>query len=276
MKNGFDADTNCGAFVVTLITVIQSAIRRRRSEKKAMGVPSRLSLIVVAAIALSGCETIVRTTINTANKSFDAQEAVRNKEIWTQSVARYKSMAEAGNPQGLYYMAVAHAILHEHDPDGDVHTVMRLYEEAIEKGSNDARVALGRMLIWGDSYPFVGNSKLSQELRNPPKGVELLTTAAKHSCTYAQPLVNLGRCRERMTSIPSRLWVLYRDGAYFMYEDTEKLKLCGVDDTSCRIKAMTYVLVVAKDAEQASYWKGEYDRCQPIIQETNKRLGCYE
>lgn len=232
--------------------------------------------ILMASIVLSGCETVVRTTINTANQNFDAQEAARNKEIWEQSVADYKSMVAAGNPDGLYYMAVVHAMLHERDADGDVHTVRKLYEEAIAKGSNDARVALGRMLIWGDSYPFVGNGKLPQEMREPAKGIELLKTAAKQSCFYSQPLINYGRCRERLTSIPAQLERLYYSGVHFMYDDEEKLKACAGEDAICRVRAVIYKPVVAKDAEQAAYWAKEYYRCKPIIQELNKRVGCYQ
>lgn len=233
-----------------------------------------ISGIFFASILLSGCETIVRTTINTANRNFEAEEATRNREIWDQSVARYKAMAEAGHPGGLYYMAVVHAVTHEREPDGDVLTVKKLYEEAIEKGSNDARVALGRMLIWGHSHPLNLNTTFPQELRDPPKGIELLKTAAKQSCFYVEPLIGIGRCRERQASTPAQLERLYYSGLSYQYDDDEKLKACGKEDGACRIKALIYKPVVVKDAEQAAYWAKEYYRCKPIIQEFNKKNGC--
>lgn len=230
--------------------------------------------ILVASIVLSGCETIVGTTINTANRNFDVQEAARNKEIWNQSVARYKAMADAGNPGGLYYMAVVHAVTHEPDLDGDVHTVKRLYEEAMAKGSNDARVALGRMLIWGNSHPINLNEKYPQELRDPAKGIDLLKAAAKQSCFYVQPLVSRGRCRERQASTPLELWVLYRDGVSYLNVDEERRNACSKEDASCRRSAFVWTKSLAKDAEQAAYWKGEYDKCEPSIRQWNKQTGC--
>jgi hypothetical protein len=112
-------------------------------------------LLLGVAALLAGCEAIVMTTINTANRISDGKEAARQGEIAVLLTKRYQAMADAGNPKGLYYMAIVYAVHHQNDPDRGVYEVKRRYEEAISKGSNDAKVALGRMLIEGDTHPFI-------------------------------------------------------------------------------------------------------------------------
>ncbi len=200
-------------------------------------------------LVLAGCEPIVRTTMSVANRTYDAKEAERSRQIYESSVARYQAMADGGDPKGLYYMAIVHAVNHLKDPDGDVLTVKRLYEEAIEKGSNDAKVALGEMLVTGDTMPYAySHQTLPANQRDPRRGLELLKVAAEKSCSYTEPLIGISMCREREASIPSKVWVIYRDG------------WGGI----------------SKDIEQEKEWKSRRDACEPIIKKVNQERHCYE
>lgn len=206
-----------------------------------------VSALLCAATFLYGCESMVMDTINEANRAYDAKEAAKDKAIVEQSLKRYQALADQGDPLGYYYLAVAYALRHDRDPDGDVHEVKRLYEDAVARGSNDAKVALGRMLILGDTYPFILNGKLPESERNPVRGMALLKSAAEQSCHFMQPLVAIGHCRERLMSTHREIWLLYRDG------------WGGI----------------VKDPVQASYWKAQKDACEPVIQEQNKLRGCF-
>lgn len=205
------------------------------------------SALLCAASLLCGCESMVAGTINTANRADDAREAAKDNEIAEQALKRYRGLADEGDPLGYYYLAVAHALRYHHKPDGDVHEVKRLYEDAIARGSNDAKVALGRMLIRGDTYPFIQNEKLPESERDPVRGMVLLKSAAEQSCHFMQPLVAIGRCRERLMSTPVQIWIIYRDGRGS----------------------------IAKDPAQASYWKTQMETCDPVILEQNKLRGCF-
>jgi hypothetical protein len=146
-------------------------------------------------------------------------------------------------------MAIVQAMNHLKDPDGDVLTVKHLYEEAIAKGSNDAKVALGKMLVTGDTMPYAySHQTLPQEQRDYQKGLALLKSAAEKSCSYTEPLIGIGQCREREASIPSKIYVIYRDG------------WGGV----------------SKDPERANYWKERYDECEPIITKINHEHNCFQ
>lgn len=209
----------------------------------------RLLVLLLMPLLIIGCEPMVRTTMSVANRSYDAKEAERSRLIYESSVARYQAMADSGDPKGLYYMAIVHAIKHLKDPDGDVLTVKRLYEEAVAKGSNDAKVALGEMLITGDTMPYAfSHQALPPEQHDSQRGLALLKSAAEKTCSYTEPLISIEQCREREASIPSKIWVIYRDG------------WGGVP----------------KDTEQATYWKAKRDVCELIITQVNREHHCYE
>lgn len=187
--------------------------------------------------------------MSAANQAYDSKEAERSRQIYDASVARYQVMADQGDPKGLYYMAIVHALKHIKEPDGDALVVKQLYEEAVAKGSNDAKVALGKMLVRGHTMPYAyAHIALPVELRDRSRGMALLKEAAEQSCSYTEPLIGIGQCRERESSISSLIYVIYRDG------------WGGVP----------------KDPVQAQYWKDRYDQCEPIIEKTNRANACYE
>jgi hypothetical protein len=225
-----------------------AAVQTRRSDSNRLPLIRFAACLLCAASLLAGCESMVAGTISAANRADDAREAAKDKEIVEQALKRYRSLANEGDPLGYYYLAVTHAVHHAHKPDGDVHEVKRLYEDAVARGSNDAKVALGRMLILGDTYPFILNEKLPKSERNPARGMALLKSAAEQSCHFMQPLVAIGRCRERLMSTNREIWLLYRDG------------WGGI----------------AKDPAEASYWKAQKDACEPVIEEQNKLRGCFD
>jgi TPR repeat protein len=224
-----------------------AAVQTRRSDSNRLPLIRFAACLLCAASLLAGCESMVAGTISAANRADDAREAAKDKEIVEQALKRYRSLANEGDPLGYYYLAVAHAVRYDHKPDGDVHEVKRLYEDAVARGSNDAKVALGLMLVEGHTHPFVLNRKLPKNERDPVRGMALLKSAAEQSCHFMQPLVAIGRCRERLISTPVEIWIIYRDGRGG----------------------------IAKDPEQARHWKTQTETCDPVIQEENKLRGCF-
>jgi TPR repeat protein len=200
--------------------------------------------------ALAGCDTLVGGAISTVDSMENKRESERLSTISQQSQARYKAMADRGDPKGLYYMAVVHAAKHMNERGGDAYTVKRMYEEAMAKGSNDAKVALGNMLIcgytgisWGSGC---GPAGLPIKDRDPVRGMALLKEAAAKSCSVTEPLIAYGNCRERETSIPALVWLIYRDG-----------------DGG-----------IPEDSQLAAQWKARAEACAPIIDQINKQRGC--
>lgn len=205
------------------------------------------SLAIV--ISLHGCGSTVDATIRTANANFDRQEAKRSHSIYEESVARYQAMADRGDPKGMYYMAIVYAVGEFNKPEDkkDVGGILRRYEEAVAAGSNDAKVALGRMLVEGVTLPHTYlDGALPEVQRDPKRGIALLKSAAEQSCSYSQPLMSIGRCREREASIALILWTLYDNGH----------------------------MGIQKDLEQAEIWRAHHLQCEPIIEEINRRTGC--
>lgn len=202
--------------------------------------------LIFILVGLGGCGAVVDATTRTANANFDRQEAKRTNSIYDQSLARYQAMADRGEAKGLYYMAVVHAMKQRKKAIGeeDVVGIVDRYEKAISAGSNDARAALGEMLINGHSTPF--GDTLWRPPHDPARGLDLLKTAATNSCSYTQPFMSIGRCRERESSIAAILMVRFRDGHYG----------------------------VAKDPEQEAFWRDRMNACEPIIEEINRRTGC--
>lgn len=74
----------------------------------------------------------------------------------------------------------------------------------------------------------------------------MLKEAADKSCSVTEPLIAIGRCRERETPIAEFIWLAYRDGR------------AGI----------------AKDPVQQAYWRRRYDECIPVVDRINRQRGC--
>ncbi|MCE1242904.1 hypothetical protein [Oryzomicrobium sp.] len=216
----------------------------------------RLGGLALVLLLFTACNSLVGGVIGTADRIDDARESRRLASIYGQSVARYKAMADRGDPKGLYYMAFVHAFEHRNDrndPTGDAQTVKRMYEEAIARGSNDAKVALGNMLICGATgilwttacFPNIG---LPEVERDPFHGLELLKEAAEKSCSVTEPLIGLDQCREREASIATKIRIIYRDGKGG----------------------------IPKDPKQEAYWRDQESVCEQKIDEINRQRRCYQ
>ena len=201
---------------------------------------------------LAACGTVVGGAINSANRFDDARESRRTDSTSEQSIASYQRLADAGDPKGLYYMAFVYAARHKDEKGGDAYTVKRMYEEAVAKGSNDAKVALGNMLVCGYTGILWGSGCLGGYLpkadRDPQRGLALLKEAAEQSCYVTEPLMALDDCRERETSIPRFIRLIYRDG-----------------DGGIPI-----------DPEQEAYWRQRDNACTETIRKINQQRRCFQ
>ncbi|MCE1242902.1 hypothetical protein [Oryzomicrobium sp.] len=209
----------------------------------------RLGGLALVLLLFTACNSLVGGVIGTADRIDDARESQRMSSISEESQARYKAMADRGDPKGLYYMAFVHAAKHMNDRGGDAYTVKKMYEEAVAKGSNDAKVSLGNMLVCGSTgilWGGVCSGSLPEVDRNPKRGLILLKEAAEKSCSVTTPLMAYGQCRERETSIARLIKLIYREGKGG----------------------------IPKDSEQEAYWRSREATCQPKIDETNRQRGC--
>ena len=200
---------------------------------------------------LAGCDTVVGNMIGAANRYDDARESRRTDSISERSIASYQRLADAGDPKGLYYMAFVYAARHKDEKGGDAYTVKRMYEEAVAKGSNDAKVALGNMLVCGATGILWGAGCLGglpKADRDTQRGLALLKEAAEHSCSVTEPLMALDDCRERETSIPRFIRLIYRD----------------VDGG------------IPIDPEQEAYWRQRDNACTETIRKINQQRRCFQ
>lgn len=213
---------------------------------------ARQTLFALGALVITGCQSgghVAQGSESTPGRPAD--EEVHVRPAFRESEQRYKAMADAGDPKGIYYMAVAYAARHMKDPGMDATNVKRMYEHTVSAGSNDARVALANMLICGSTGTLwtvacLPNLGLPQSERDPVRGLELLNQAAATSCSFTEPLIGYGRCRERERSIPVMLAVLYRDGEGGL----------------------------PKDPAQEAHWRQREKTCRPEIDRIKRQQGC--
>jgi TPR repeat protein len=187
----------------------------------------KLFLILTMACMLSGCIT---TAINAAAAIDQARWKRESEEGIASYMKTTREMIAKEDPMGYYYLGLAHAYGFQ-GLDNDAREVRRRYETAIQKGSNDANVALGWMLLFQNSSPWGdGKNSLPRAERDPDKGMALLKSAAAKECFYTHPGAGAPTTKE---SIHSKIGYLYRDGRG-----------------------------VAKDPEEAKFWLEKRDACE--------------
>lgn len=227
------------------------------------------------AACLAGCDPVVRGTMGVANRISDSIDAARDRDIASESIKLYQAMADAGDPKGKYYMAIIYVLRHQNDPNA-IFEIKRRYEEAVAAGSNDAKVALGQMLVRGDSYPFIRDEKLPLEYLDPQRGLALLKSAAEQFCSFTQPLVGIDRCRERESSIPYVIEAIYFNGTHRWVRDEAAATACRKDDSACLRKAGHWQITVPKDRALSDDWRERARKCEPQIEKTNRSRGCFQ
>ena len=217
-------------------------------------------LASLIAMMITGCTS---TMISMANK-MDANDRARShkgaQSFAASEKARFEMLKAEGNPDGYYFSAIAFALskVGNSTPE-NIAEIKRLYEVAVAKGSNDAKVALGNMLVTGDTLPFeVTNSALLLKDRDIARGLRLMSEAATYSCMYKQPLFQDAQCGNiRMFNPAIKIWVPYRDGKK--------------DRDTAQEPWMT---LVPPNELLAQKWKKRRDQCEIEINEYNRKYGC--
>lgn len=217
------------------------------------------ALLLPILLAVSGC---TYTAIALAEK-LDARDARKQGEhdynIVQEDIKKYEAMKANGDPDGYYFTAIIFAKSKEDNAREHRKEILARYEEAVAKGSNDAKIALGRMLVEGRSLPFeYMDVALPWEERDIKRGLKLLEEAATKSCYYQQPLFMDSACSNiRRTNAAVPIWVAYRDGVYARLPNTEKRSQ-----------------VFPKNPALAEKWKKRRDQCDAEIKEYKKANRC--
>ncbi|WP_434779165.1 hypothetical protein [Neisseria sp. Ec49-e6-T10] len=219
-----------------------------------------LLCISTVAFITSSCTS---TMINMAHKVDERDQA--SKQKGTQSFAqkeheRFEALKAKGDPDGYYFLAIEFALSKrgQSTPE-NLSEIKRRYEEAVAKGSNDAKVALGNMLVTGDTVPFeFTNTALPLKDRDIERGLRLMSEAATASCMYKQPLFRDAQCGNiRMFNPAIKIWVLYRSGRHDRDSAQEP-----------------WVKLVPINEKLAQKWKQRRDQCEAEIEAYNRKHGC--
>jgi TPR repeat protein len=189
--------------------------------KKILGCLAWLA-VVCAMPVLSGCVTGGIAMAQALDRSQMHREATANRK---KQVEIIKQLQAKGDPLGdyLYGMANAEGWWPE-NPIADPLVIKSIYEKAAAKGSSDAMIVLGLMLIQGSAAPSIPKVPPVWD-RDLKKGVELIEKGMGIRCFYIQPTAVVGAGgRSCFVEISPAIWIAprFRDGDYLFDKDSIK------------------------------------------------------
>lgn len=217
-------------------------------------------IAMITLIALTGCMTAMISMADKLDERDRGRQQKGAQSFAETQHARFEALKAAGDPDGYYFLAIEFALskVGNSTPE-NVAEIKRLYELAVAKGSNDAKVALGNMLVTGDTLPFeVTNAALPWRERDVKRGLKLMSEAATKSCMYKQPLYQDARCGNiRMANSAVKIWVPYRGGSFARNFETGE-----------------WVTLVPKNDALAHKWEQRVNQCDAEIQAFRKQHRC--
>ncbi len=173
----------------------------------------RLFALLLAAFPLTGCETLVGTTISVANRVDEIRLRGRAQDMLREHLKYIRDLQAKGDPLGDYLWTAANARGWVENPVLDPEKLKEMYEIAAAKGSSDALVALGVMLVTGQTTQQ-GMAGKRLEKTDWRRGLTLIEQGTKERCWYWQSLVSgVGNSHcLRPYSPGSEIWPEFRDG----------------------------------------------------------------
>jgi TPR repeat protein len=202
--------------------------------KKLFGCLAWLAVVCVMPV-LSGCVTAGIAMAQKLDQSQMRREATANRK---KQVEIIKALQAKGDPMGdyLYGMANAEGWWPE-NPITDPLAIKEIYEKAAAKGSSDAMIVLGLMLI--STLPAPQMSKippLEFKDRDQQKGLELIEKGMNIRCFYIQPTAIIGAGESSCFAERSpAIWIapIFRDGDRFFEKNQKKANEWYTHDKLC-------------------------------------------
>jgi hypothetical protein len=202
---------------------------------------------------LSGC---IAMAVSLDHASMDRQFKTARK----QQIDIIKRLQADGNPMGDYLFAVANAEKWwPENPITDPLVIQGIYEKAAARGSSDAMIALGRMLIFGDPTPPGGGSSLSYlkfEQRDAKKGLDYIRKGISTRCFYVVPNPDFNQQCFSQFSPAREIGIAFRDGFQVMDKNGKMITL------------------IQKNQQLSDYWYKEDASCEASTEIRWKILAC--
>jgi hypothetical protein len=200
---------------------------------------------------LSGCMAMA---VSLDHASTDRQFKTARK----QQIDIIKRLQANGNPMGDYLFAVANAEKWwPENPITDPLVIQGIYAKAAARGSSDAMIALGMMLIFGRPAPGGAEIEyLDLEQRDLQKGLDYIEKGTSIRCFYIQP--NLDFNQQCFSQFSPSGWVgtKFRDGFQVQNKDGKMITL------------------IQKNQKLSDYWYKKETSCEASIEIRQKVLAC--
>ena len=197
------------------------------------------ALLLAALLPLGGCavgEAVVGTTIAAANQADAAATRQRGNSLLDLRLREIDALRAKGDPLGEYQWVYANAMGWVDNPVTDPEALLAMYLAAADKGSSDARVAAGVMLVARTATPFGdGRAKLlPPEKRDTARGLALIEVGTRERCWYWEPIIMTLRSQNCLRPIdPARtVWPNFRDGIWWP-KDEAAMRVWKARDEQC-------------------------------------------
>lgn len=141
-----------------------------------------LIMLALANIFLAGCETIVNSTIATANRIDQARDQERRSDLLAQHLDDIRALQVKGDPLGDYLWAEANDNKIVKNAIQNPETIQQLYEVAADRGSVDARLVLAIKKFKQGAYPRLGREQVAlheQASKQQNRAIHPMVAAAK-------------------------------------------------------------------------------------------------
>lgn len=217
---------------LTSLAPLKTAIHRRFNRSVPMLLPGLL-------LVLAGCtagEVVVGSAMRAANQIDASQTRSRGNHLLEKHLKMIKDLQAKGDPLGDYWWVVANAKGWVDNPEHDPEKLYAMYQAAAEKGSPDAKVAMGVMLLNGSPTPNAtgGGKPLPRDKRDMRRAIELIEQGTRERCWYWEPIVQTISSENCLRPINAAkiVWPEFRDG-YLWPKDEALMNYWKVKRDQC-------------------------------------------
>ncbi len=185
-------------------------------------------LALLFASILSGCGTVVGTTINVANKIDQDQYRSRLSDLVAAHLQWVKALQAKGDPMGDYLWVKANEDGMVDAPIQDQQVLTQMYTVAAEKGSVDAQIMLGlrQFFAGSDTHRWDDGivAKYDSRATIMQDGLKRIERASQKQCWYYTPYIFPRFNKRCLTPVvaATKPWLAFRDG--YVYPKDEALR----------------------------------------------------